>query len=113
MTTDGRLSTELWVQAHLRRCNAEGLFAAVLRKGDLWGGAVIVKLNLLDGTFKVLTQTRDMEGDVAWLAAQQGALLAEADATAYIERQVKRDPDLWVIEVEDKQGRNPFEGKVL
>ena len=113
MTTDGRLSTELWVHAHLRRCNAEGLFAAVLRKGDQWGGAVIVKLNLLDGTFKVLTQTRDMDGSVAWLAAQQGALLAEADATSYIERQVKRDPDLWVVEVEDKQGRNPFEGKVL
>ena len=72
------------------------MFAAVLRKGDHWGGAVIVKLNLLDGTFKVLSQTRDLDGRVAWLAAQQGALLAEADATAYIERQVKRDPDLWV-----------------
>ncbi len=113
MTTDGRLSTELWVQAHLRRCNAEGLFAAVLRKGDQWGGAVIVKLNLLDGTFKVLTQTRGMDGSVAWLAAQQGALLAEGEASAYIERQVKRDPDLWVVEIEDKQGRNPFEGKIL
>jgi hypothetical protein len=113
LTTDGRLSTELWVQAHLRRCNAEGMFAAVLRKGDLWGGAVIVKLNLLDGTFKVLSQTRDMESSVAWMAAQRGALLSEADATAYIDRQVKRDPDLWVIEIEDKQGRNPFEGKVL
>jgi hypothetical protein len=113
LSTDGRLSTELWVQAHLRRCNAEGIFSAVLHKGDLWGGAVIVKLNLLDGTFKVLSQTRDMEGRVAWLAAQQGALLSEQDASAYIERQLKRDPDLWVIEVEDKQGRNPFEGKIV
>ena len=113
MTTDGRLSTELWVQAHLRRCNADGRFSAVLRKGDLWGGAVIVKLNLLDGTFKLLSQTRDMDGRVAWLAVQQGALLTEEDATTYIERQVKRDPDLWVIEVEDKQGRNPFEGKII
>lgn len=113
MTTDGRLSTEILVQAHLRRCNAEGLFAAVLRRGDQWGGAVLVKLNLLDGRFKVLSQTRDMDGRVAWLAAQQGAFLAEADATAYIDRQVKRDPDLWVVEIEDKQGRNPFEGKVV
>ena len=113
MSTDGRLSTELWVQAHLRRSNAEGLFAAVLRKGDLWGGAVIVKLNLLDGTFKVLSQTRDTDGRIAWLAAQQGALLSEADATAYIDRQVKRDPDLWVIEIEDRHGRNPFEGKIV
>jgi hypothetical protein len=113
LTADGRLSTELWVQAHLRRCNAEGLFAAVLRKGDPWGGAVIVKLNLLDGTFKVLSQTRDMDGRVAWLAAQKGALLGEADAGVYIDRQVKRDPDLWVVEIEDRQGRNPFEGKVV
>lgn len=113
MSTDGRLSTELWVQAHLRRCNAEGLFAAVLRKGDAWGGAVIVKLNLLDGTFKLLSQTRDTGGQVAWLAVQQGALLTEADATTYIDRQVKRDPDLWVIEIEDRQGRNPFEGKIV
>jgi hypothetical protein len=113
LTTEGRLATELWVQAHLRRCNAEGIFCAVVRKGDLWGGAVIVKLNLLDGNFKVLSQTRDMDGRVAWLAAQQGALLTEQDAAAYIERQIKRDPDLWVIEVEDKQARNPFEGKIV
>jgi hypothetical protein len=113
MTTDGRLSTELWVSAHLRRCNDQGLFAAVLRKGDAWGGALIVKLNLLDGTFKLLNQTRDIDGNVAWLGVQQGALMTEADATAYIERQVKRDPDLWVVEIEDKQGRNPFEGKIV
>jgi hypothetical protein len=93
MTTDGRLSTELWVSAHLRRCNDQGLFAAVLRKGDAWGGAI--------------------DGNVAWLGVQQGALMTEADATAYIERQVKRDPDLWVVEIEDKQGRNPFEGKIV
>ena len=113
MTTDGRLSTELWVSAHLRRCNDQGLFAAVLRKGDAWGGALVVKLNLLDGTFKLLNQTRDIDGNVAWLGVQQGALMTEADATAYIERQVKRDPDLWVVEIEDKQGRNPFEGKIV
>ena len=113
MTPDGRLSTELWVQAHLRRCNAQGMFAAVLRKGDAWGGAVIVKLNLLDGTFKLLSQTRDTDGQVAWLGVQQGALMSETDAGAYIERQVKRDPDLWVVEIEDKQGRNPFEGRIV
>ncbi len=113
MTTDGRLSTELWVSAHLRRCNGQGLFAAVLRKGDAWGGALIVKLNLLDGTFKLLNQTRDIDGNVAWLGVQQGALMSETDAATYIERQVKRDPDLWVVEIEDKQGRNPFEGKIV
>ena len=101
------------MSAHLRRCNDQGLFAAVLRKGDAWGGALIVKLNLLDGTFKLLNQTRDIDGNIAWLGVQQGALMTEADASTYIERQVKRDPDLWVVEIEDKQGRNPFEGKIV
>lgn len=113
MTTDGRLSTEIWVGAHLRRCNDQGIFAAVLRKGDPWGGAVIVKLNLLDSTFRLLSQTRDMDGKVAWLAVQQGALMSEEEAGAYIDRQVKRDPDLWVVEIEDKLGRNPFEGRLI
>lgn len=113
MTTDGRLSTELWVQAHLRRCLAEGLFATVARKGDAWGGAVIVKLNLLDGTFMVLSQTRDLDGKVAWLSAQSGAQISESEADSYIERQIKYDQDIWVIEIEDRQGRNPFEGKII
>ena len=63
--------------------------------------------------FKLLSQTRDTDGKVAWLAVQQGALMSEEETGIYIERQVKRDPDLWVVEIEDKKGRNPFEGKLV
>jgi hypothetical protein len=108
-----RLSTELFVQGHVRQCFSRGIFATVTHKGDSWGGAVIVKLNLLGPGCKVLTQTRDLEGEVAWLQVQDGALLSEADADAYIARQVARDPDLWVVEIEDPNGVNPFPGKLL
>lgn len=111
--SDARLPSEMVVKATVRRCNSEGLFAAVLHRGDDWGGAIIVKVNLLDGTSKVLTQSRDLDGNIAWLAANQGQLMAEADATSYIDRQVSRDPDLWVVEIEDRAGRNPFEGKII
>ncbi len=97
----------------MRQCFARGLTAIVVHKGDAWGGAVIVKLNLLGPGCKLLTQTRDPEGEIAWLQVQGGATLSEADADSYIQRQVQRDPDLWVVEIEDRAGVNPFPGKLL
>lgn len=108
-----RLSTELFVQAHIRQCFARGLTAIVAHKGDAWGGAMLIKLNLLGPGCKLLTQTRDLDGEIAWLQVQGGMLLSESDADAYIARQVQRDPDMWVVEIEDRAGKNPFPGKLL
>lgn len=110
---DDRIPTDLWVRAHLRRCSADGIPATVARKGAPSGGLVLLKLNQLEHGCRVLTQTRDMEGRLAWLAALGGALVSEAEADAYVARSVGRDPDLWVVEIEDRDGRHPFEGKVL
>lgn len=99
--------------AQVRRCLAEGTPVVVARKGERTGGGLLVKLNLLEQGCRVLTQVRDPEGRLAWLPALQGRLVPDAEADDYIARAVKRDPDLWVVEVEDRQGRNPFEGKVL
>ena len=111
--SEGRIATELWVMAHIRRCHAQGIMATVVKRGDDWGGAVIVKLNLLGPGFRVLTQSRDIEGNIAWLQAKEGAVLNETDADDYIARQTARDPDLWVIEIEDRSGKLPFDGKLL
>lgn len=108
-----RLSTELFVQAHVRQCFARGLTATIAHKGDAWGGAIVVKLNLLGPGCRLLTQTRDESGELAWLQVQNGTLMNEGDADTYIARQVARDPDLWVVEIEDRSGTNPFPGKLL
>lgn len=113
MDDEGRLPTELWVRLHLRRCIAEGIPATLARKGSPHGGAVLLKLNQLERGVRVLTQVRDPEGRPAWMAALGGGLVPEADADAYIERTVRRDPDVWVVEIEDREGRHPFEGKVV
>jgi hypothetical protein len=110
---DDRLPTHLWIMAHLRRCSAEGIPAVVVRKGDAGGGTVILKLNHLERGCRVLSQMRDLDGALGWLAQLNGALVPEADADAYIARAVARDPDLWVVEIEDRDGRHPFEGKLL
>lgn len=111
--SEGRIATELWVMAHIRQCHAKGIMATVVKRGDDWGGAVVIKLNLLGPGFRVLTQSRDIDGNIAWLQAKEGAVIAEADADDYIARQTQRDPDLWVIEIEDRTGKIPFEGKLL
>ncbi|MDR3514413.1 MAG: DUF1491 family protein [Azospirillaceae bacterium] len=113
MDEDDRLPTELWVMAHIRRCTATGTPAYVVRRGNRLGGTVLLKLNLLGAGCRVLTQARDHDGLLAWLPALKGATVAESEADAYIARAVARDPDLWVVEIEDREGRHPFEGKVL
>ncbi len=110
---DDRLPTELWVKAHLRRCSAEAVPATVARRGERQGGTVLLKINQLDQGVRVLTQSRDLDGVLGWLGALGGALVPEPEADDYIARAVKRDPDLWVIEIEHKDGWHPFEGKLI
>jgi hypothetical protein len=112
MSTD-RLPTELWVQAHLRQLGQQAISTYVVRKGDPRAGLLILKLNLGPSGCRVLSQSRDLDGALAWLPAKGGEILAEAEADAYIARAVQRDPDLWVVEIENREGRHPFEGKVL
>lgn len=110
---DDRLPTEIWVKAHLRRCHAEAIPVMVLHKGDTNGGTVLLKVLQRDAGCRLLSQMRDMEGRLGWLSALGAGLVPETEADAYIERAVARDPDLWVIEVESRDGSHPFEGKLL
>lgn len=110
---DSRIPTELWVKAHLRRLTVQGVPAVVARRGDPHGGMVILKVNRLDLGCRVLAQTRDLDGVLCWLPALNGELVPEAQADDYITRQTGRDPDLWVVEVETRDGDHGFEGKEL
>jgi len=108
-----RLKTNLVVQAALRVAGQQAIPMVVARRGDGDAGTILVKLNQLELGCTVLAQTRSAKGELAWLRATGEAPVAEADADAYIARQVKRDPDIWVIEIEDRAGRPIFEGKIL
>ena len=81
--------------------------ATVARKGQATGGTLLLKVNQLENGCRVLSQMRDLDGKLGWMAAFKGELVAEAEADAYIARAVKRDPDLWVVEIEDRHGPTP------
>ena len=102
-----RLSASLWVDALIRRANVGGASAFVLQKGDAERGDVLVKLAHLDRTARLFTPTMDMDGSRVFLdLAVQGVGPDEADIDAYILRARSRDSDLWVVEIEDREGRH-------
>lgn len=112
MAPDG-LPTALYVEAHLRRLTLEGTPYYVVHKGAYAAGTVMVKLNLLDGTYRLIQQQRDIYGTLGWMTLRGGQADNEAETDAFIRRSVDRDPDVWVIEVDDRQGKNPFEGRIF
>ncbi len=101
-----RLKAGIFVRALIRRIEVAGSQAFVVRKGAEEAGAVFLKVSRLDGTGYLLEQARRGEGDLVWLKPL-GDPVDEARSKAYFERQVRIDPDLWIIEIEDREGR-PF-----
>jgi hypothetical protein len=100
------LKAELWVKAHIRRCHANGIFAALVRRGDERSGTVLIKLNPLNGNATVLSRAFDGEGNTYWQRATGAEPVSEIDADGYIEKQLNFDRDLWVLEIEDAAGRH-------
>ena len=69
---------------------------------------VFIKLNRLGAGFEILSQTRDEMGRPAWTKPLGEHPVEEAKADDYLERQQRYDADLWIIEVEDRDGRAPM-----
>ncbi len=99
-----RLTAEIWVSAYLRRLQLANIPAFVTAKGDATAGAVLVKLNTLDGKAQAFQRSFDlMSNERTWVVLSEGD---DREVEAALEKQKSIDPDLWVIEVEDRQGRH-------
>jgi len=99
-----RLTSDFWVRAYLARLRLADIPAYVVAHGDDTGGAVLVKVSTLDGAARLFQRSFDlMSGERAWMVLREGV---ETEVDASIRRQREMDPDLWVIEVEDRAGRH-------
>jgi hypothetical protein len=107
-----RVKAGIWVSMATRLSDIAGRPAAVIRKGDPDSGGILCILRGRQGLL-VLSQVRDAEGRPAWLRATGEAPVDDAAADAYVARQVKRDPDLWVVEFEAPDLKPPFEARIL
>ncbi|WP_420326450.1 DUF1491 family protein [Mameliella sp.] len=106
-----RLTARFWVDAYLARLRLMDIPAFVTAHGDDTAGAVLVKLNTLDGRARAFTRGFDLaSGDRKWTDLTSGP---ETEVDETITRQRRFDPDLWVIEVEDRHGRHLLDDSAL
>ncbi len=104
METAPRLKAGIFVRALIRRAEVSGASAFIVRKGNEDAGAIIIKLSKLDGNCLVLNQARDGKGDLVW-DRPLGDWGEEPRAHLWFEKQLKFDADLWLVEIEDREGR--------
>jgi hypothetical protein len=108
-----RLKSGIWVAAYVRRCHIEGAFAVVGRRGADEAGAIFIKVNRLDGTGTLYGPAPQAVFDEAQPADRLFTIVlgrdgpvGDADIEARLEREIRFDPDLWIVESEDRAGRH-------
>ena len=111
--TEPRLKTDFWIRTQIRLCDIFFIPAVVARRGDSDAGQVMIKRNLLNGTFEVFARTTDLDGDRAWRLATGPDPVDGAAADAVIAREANFDPDLWVLEIEDRDGKYELDAPVI
>ena len=104
MTPTPRLKAGIYVRALIRKVQVEGASAFVIRTGAEEAGSIILKISKLEGSVLVLNQVRNAMGELVWAQAL-GGWTAEARASEWCDKQVKFDPDVWIVEIEDREGR--------
>ncbi|MGE3147944.1 MAG: DUF1491 family protein [Pseudorhodoplanes sp.] len=107
-----RLKSGIWVAAYIRRCGVEGAQAVLRRRGAEEAGAIFVKIDRLDGTadlFGPAPQTAFEEArpaDRAFAPVLKSLPAPTAEIETCLAREIRFDPDIWIVEVEDRAGRN-------
>ena len=103
-----RLRSDFWVAAHLRRCAVEGVSAVLRRRGAAEAGAIYVTLDRLDGTASLYGPAPQalVEDSSARLFAPVIENVMPLEIEERMQREGRFDPDFWLIEIEDREGRH-------
>ena len=106
-----RLKTSIWVAAYLRRCQTAGVFGAVRRRGAEEAGAVFVKVATMDGSAMLYvpapqTVYEDSRPLERLFTPASPAPIPELSVEDRLAKEIRFDPDAWIIETEDKAGRH-------
>jgi len=110
---EAALKAAIWVSAQIRLCDCNFIPAVVVRKGDPDAGTILLKIDRRAAGVEVFSQVRSSDGSRAWMRATGAGPVEETRADAYIERQLKFDPDIWVLEIDDPGYRYSIDGTII
>jgi hypothetical protein len=104
-----RITSDFWVSAHLRLCALNGIDAVLRRRGAAEAGAIFVALDRLDGSADLYGPAPpsfdgEERGGRVFAPVLRGA--TPLDIEARMQRELKFDPDLWWIAIDDREGRS-------
>ena len=103
-----RMPTHLWVESKVRELSMQGIGVYIMQRGEKNDGTVLLKISDMAGKCKLLIQQRNLDGELEWVDALSEDILDEIKADEFSKRSIERDPDLWLIEVESPDLKNPF-----
>lgn len=108
-----RVTSSLWVSALIRRAEAAGAFAMVLHRGAAEAGAIFIVVNNMSDRIALYGPAPQTDYSMDGPSERQfECVLDEAsddDLKQKIAREKSFDPDIWVVEIEDRQGRSFIE----
>jgi hypothetical protein len=104
------LRADIFVSAYIRRSMGEGAYAVLRRRGASEAGAIFVKIDRLDGTCALYgpapqTELAEAGIDRLWTRMHTEEWLDCASAEERLRKEIAFDPDIWIIDVDDRSGR--------
>lgn len=112
--SSARVTSDFWVSAYLRRCGVAGVVAVLRRRGAAEAGAVFIKVDRLDGTAVLLgpapQSEAEADGTRGFAPLHREPVIESLAAEERLKRETAFDPDLWIVEVEDRAGRTFLDG---
>jgi hypothetical protein len=106
--TSPRLRTDFWVAALRRRAEAAGAFISIARRGAEEAGAIFVLVDRRDGRFDLYgpaPQSVFDDSSSDRLFSLLAREVSEEATRSRMEQEMRFDPDLWLIDIEDREGR--------
>lgn len=95
-----RLAAHMLVSSLIRRTNAQGDFATVLRRGDETAGNILIMALEKGANPRLFERFPAMDGTSEWVQIPNQAIDKYNDITEYCARRSGNDPDLWILELD-------------
>lgn len=99
-----RIAASVLASALIRKAEGEGGFGAVLVKGDLTAGSILVILLERGGNPRLFERLLQPHGGYAWQEGGNQHIANPSQVPEFIARRRRFDPDIWIIELDVPSG---------